>query len=50
MLLAVGDPGFLAIKGAGHGLEDDCFLSEQIRHQSGAIVIVDAEDLKHASV
>ncbi len=50
MLLAVGDPRLLGIKRAGHSLEDDSFLSEQIRDEARAVVVVDAEHLQHAGI
>jgi hypothetical protein len=50
VLLAVGDPRLLGIKRAGHSLEDDSFLSEQIRDEARAVVVVDAEHLQHAGI
>ena len=45
-----GDAGFGGVERAGHGLELDRFIAEEIGDEPRSFVIVDAEDLEHAGI
>lgn len=46
----VSDAGFGGIERAGHGLELDGFVAEEIGDEPRGLVIVDPEDLEHAGI
>jgi hypothetical protein len=50
VVLAERDSGFLAVERKAHWLKDDRLLAEEIRNHSGALLIVDPENLQNASV
>ena len=50
VLVREGQARLFAIESVAHGLEHDGFLAEQIGHQAGAVVIVDAEHLQDAGI
>lgn len=49
-MCGVGDAGFGGIERAGHGLELDGLVAEEIGDKARGLVIVDAEDLEDAGI